>query len=381
VGEGRLREATGQVLGLPPASLADGDRRRDQLASEGKDATGQPFVAGVYPLLLDETCHFLAIDFDKAGWQEDTLAFLATCRRFDLPVGLERSRSGRGGHVWIFFDQAIPGALARRVGSFMLTETMEERPDIGLDSYDRLFPNQDTMPHGGFGNLIALPLQRRARDQGNSVFLDEHLSPWPDQWAFLAGVSRVGRDYAERLAQEAEHSGRVVGVRLPPEEDDDAPWTLPPSRRHTEPAVTGILPASMEVVQANQLYIPKDGLNPSLRNRVLRVAAFQNPEFYAAQAMRLSTFGKPRVVACAEDHSHHIGLPRGCLDDVRAVLQAAGVRAVLRDEREAGTNLDVRFHGELRADQQRAAEAMLRHDTGVLAATMPALRPPLENPK
>ena len=335
----------------------------------GKDAAGQPFVAGVYPLLLDETCHFLAIDFDKAGWQEDAVAFLATCRRFDLPAALERSRSGRGGHVWIFFDQAIPAALARRLGSFMLTETMEERPDIGLDSYDRLFPNQDTMPHGGFGNLIALPLQRQARDEGNSVFLDEHLSPWPDQWAFLAGVSRVRRDHAERLAQEAEHSGRVVGVRLPPDEDDDAPWTVAPSRRHKESTVSGVLPESLEIVQANQLYIPKDGLNPGLRNRLLRVAAFQNPEFYAAQAMRLSTFGKPRVMACAEDHPHHIGLPRGCLDDVRAVLDNAGVRAVLRDERQAGTNLDVRFQGELRVDQQRAADAMLRHDTGVLAAT------------
>jgi hypothetical protein len=141
----------------------------------GKDAAGQPFVAGVYPLLPDETCRLLAIDFDKAGWQEDAVAFLATCRRFDLPAAFERSRSGRGGHVWIFFDQAIPAALARRLGSFLLTETMEERPDIGLDSYDRLFPNQDTMPHGGFGNLIALPLQRRARDHANSVFLDEHL--------------------------------------------------------------------------------------------------------------------------------------------------------------------------------------------------------------
>ncbi len=154
----------------------------------GKDAAGQPFVAGVYPLLLDETCHFLAIDFDKAGWQQDAVAFLATCRAVRPSGGPRAVSLRRGGHVWIFFDEAIPAALARRLGSYLLTETMEERPDIGLDSYDRLFPNQDTMPHGGFGNLIALPLQQRAREQGNSVFLDEHLSPWPDQWAFLAGV-------------------------------------------------------------------------------------------------------------------------------------------------------------------------------------------------
>ena len=142
----------------------------------GQDAEGEPFVAGVYPLLLDETCFFLAVDFDKAGWQQDALAFMSACRRLNLPAALERSRSGRGGHVWLFFDDALPAALARRLGSHVLTEAMEGRPDIGLDSYDRLFPNQDTLPQGGFGNLIALPLQKRARDQGNSVFLDENLA-------------------------------------------------------------------------------------------------------------------------------------------------------------------------------------------------------------
>jgi hypothetical protein len=115
----------------------------------GHDPDGQPFVAGVYPLLRDETCFFLAVDFDKAGWQEDAAAFLETCRRLNLPTALERSRSGRGAHVWFFFEEAIPPALARRLGSYVITETMETRPDIGLDSYDRLFPNQDTIPQGG----------------------------------------------------------------------------------------------------------------------------------------------------------------------------------------------------------------------------------------
>jgi hypothetical protein len=182
----------------------------------GQDAAGQPFVAGVYPLLLDETCFFLAIDFDKAGWQEDSLAFMKACGRLDLSAALERSRSGRGGHVWLFFEEALSAALARRLGSHLLTEAMEGRPDIGLDSYDRLFPNQDTMPQGGFGNLIALPLQKRAREQGNSVFLDEQLTPWVDQWAFLAHLRRVSRSQAETIAQKAERRGRVLGVRLPP---------------------------------------------------------------------------------------------------------------------------------------------------------------------
>lgn len=170
----------------------------------GEDEHRQPFVAGVYPLLPDESCYFLAADFDKATWQDDSAAFLETCRRLNVAAALERSRSGQGGHVWIFFDQAISAALARRLGAHLLTETMEERPDVGLDSYDRLFPNQDTLPQGGFGNLIALPLQKGPRDRGHSVFVDERFVPWADQWAFLARIRKVGRLQVEQVVQEAE---------------------------------------------------------------------------------------------------------------------------------------------------------------------------------
>jgi len=336
----------------------------------GYDPDGQPFVAGVCPLLQDETCFFLAVDFDKAGWREDAAAFLEACRRLNLPPALERSRSGRGAHVWFFFEEAIPAALARRLGSHVLTETMEGRPDIGLDSYDRLFPNQDTMPQGGFGNLIALPLQKGPRKQDNSVFLDDHFVPWADQWAFLASARRIGRAQVERIVQAAERRGRILGVRLPPQDDgEEEPWTAPPSRHRKEPPIVGELPQTLELVLGNQIYIAKEGLHPGLRNRLLRLAAFQNPEFYKAQAMRLSTYDKPRVIACAEDHPHHIGLPRGCLDDVSRALTDLGVRTAIRDERHAGGRLEVRFQGELRPDQKSAAEAMLAHDTGVLAAT------------
>lgn len=336
----------------------------------GVDAEGQPFVAGVYPLLQDETCFFLAVDFDKAGWRDDATAFLEACRRLHLPVALERSRSGRGAHVWFFFEQAIPAALARRLGSHVLTETMEGRPDIGLDSYDRLFPNQDTMPHGGFGNLIALPLQKGPRKQDNSVFIDGNLEPWADQWAFLTSVGRISRGQVEGVVQQAERRGRILGVRLPPQGDgEDEPWTTPPSRHHKEPPIVGDLPQTLELVLGNQIYIAKDGLHPGLRNRLLRLAAFQNPEFYKAQAMRLSTYDKPRVVACAEDHPKHVSLPRGCLDDVRRALTGVHVRIAIRDERYAGRPLDVSFQGELRPEQQVAAEAMVAHETGVLAAT------------
>jgi superfamily II DNA or RNA helicase/very-short-patch-repair endonuclease len=336
----------------------------------GRDAEGRDFVMGVYPMLQDETCFFLAADFDKAHWQEDAAAILQTCRRMNLPALLERSRSGNGGHLWLFFEEAVSATLARRLGSHILTETMERRPDIGLDSYDRFFPNQDTLPQGGFGNLIALPLQKQPRELGNSVFLDEQRLPYPDQWAFLSAVRKVDLADAEEIVRDAERRGRIVGVRIPlAEEQDGEPWAMPPSRRRAEVAIAGPLPKSIELTLGDQIYVAKDQLSPGLRNRLLRLAAFQNPEFYKAQAMRLPAYGKPRIIGCAEDHAHHIGIPRGCLEDVQELLSDLGIDVVIRDERCVGAPLGVEFHGQLRPEQETAARAMLTHDTGVLSAT------------
>ncbi len=336
----------------------------------GHDDAGQAFVAGVYPMLQDECCFFLAIDFDKEGWQQDVTAFADTCRALGVPAAIERSRSGRGGHVWFFFEEAIPGALARKLGSFLLTETMERRPDVGLDSYDRLFPNQDTLPQGGFGNLIALPLQKQARERGNSVFLDDSLEPYADQWRFLSGVERLSRSRVDRIVADAGERGGILGIRLPSlDEDDREPWALSPSRAPRTTPIAGALPERLEVVLANEIYIPTEPLPPALRNRLVRLAAFQNPEFYRAQSMRLPTYEKPRVIACAEVHLQHLALPRGCLADVRHLFHNLGVGLVVRDERCKGQSLDVSFRGELRPEQQAAADALAAHDTGVLAAT------------
>ena len=336
---------------------------------EGRDDAGRDFVMGAYPMLQDETCFFLAADFDKTHWQDDAAAFLETCRRMNLPAALERSRSGNGGHVWLFFAEAVPAALARRLGSHVLTETMERRPDIGLDSYDRFFPNQDTLPQGGLGNLIALPLQKQPRERGGSVFLDEQFLPYPDQWAFLSGVGKIDRGTIEQIVRDAERQGRIIGVRIAsPDEEDAEPWTLSPSRRK-EIRLDGPLPKSLELVLGDQIYLAKEQLTPGLRNQLLRLAAFQNPEFYKAQAMRLPTYGKPRIICCAEDHPQHVALPRGCLDDLQTLLAELHVEPVIRDERYAGVHLDVRFLGELRPEQETAARAMLEHDTGVLSAT------------
>ena len=336
----------------------------------GRDDQDRDFVMGVYPMLLDETCFFLAVDFDKAHWHEDAAAFMGTCRDLSIPAALERSRSGNGGHVWIFFDQAVPASLVRKLGSHILTETMERRPDIGLDSYDRIFPNQDTLPQGGFGNLIAWPLQKQPRERRNSVFIDDQFAAYADQWAFLSHVRKMSRNEIEGIVQDAESKGRVVGVRLAlADEDDTAPWTMPPSRRRREPPITGPIPESLEMVLGNEIYIAKEPLSPSLRNRLLRVAAFQNPEFYKAQAMRLPTYGKPRVIACAEDHAAHVSLPRGCLEDIQALLSDLKIKSVILDERCAGQPLGATFRGELRPEQAVAVKAMLAHDTGILSAT------------
>jgi superfamily II DNA or RNA helicase/very-short-patch-repair endonuclease len=335
----------------------------------GKDAAGQDFVAGVYPMFADETCCFLAMDFDKDAWRDDVLAVMETCRRLQIPAALERSSSGNGGHVWLFFE-AVPATLARKLGSFILTETMELRPELGLASYDRLFPNQDTLPKGGFGNLIALPMQKRPRDNGHSVFVDETLTPLSDQWAFLSAMRRLSRDRIEAIALEAESRGRVVGVRFALSPDDEAePWNSPPSRRYREPAIIGPLPKEIEVVLGDLIYLEKQSLPPALRNRLLRLAAFQNPEFYRAQAMRLSTYEKPRIIACADDLPAHIGLPRGCLDEALALFRELKIELRIIDRRVAGNPLDLQFTGTLRPEQQTAAAAMLAHDTGVLSAT------------
>jgi superfamily II DNA or RNA helicase/very-short-patch-repair endonuclease len=336
----------------------------------GIDNSGREFVMGAYSMLLDETCFFLAADFDKTTWLKDTGAFLETCQQMELPVALERSRSGNGGHVWMFFEEAIPAGLARRLGSLILSQTMERRPEIGFDSYDRFFPNQDTLPAGGFGNLIALPLQKHPRTRGDSVFVDADGVPFPDQWKFLANIQKISRTAVEEVVGKAEAKGHVLGVRLVPlDEEEAAPWTLLPSRRAREAPIPGLLPESIELTLGNAVYIPKEPLSPSLRNKIIRLAAFQNPEFYKAQAMRLSTRDKPRIIACAVDYPKHVALPRGCLDDVRRLLSDLKIQAVIRDERHQGTPLNVAFQGALRSGQIVAAEAMLAHDIGVLAAT------------
>ncbi|HEB87713.1 MAG TPA: restriction endonuclease subunit R [Gammaproteobacteria bacterium] len=345
-------------------------------------------TTGVYPLLKDETCWFLAADFDKESWLDDVAAFVDTCRDIGVPTAVERSRSGNGAHVWFFFSSPVPAVSARRMGCYLITETMSRRHQLAMSSYDRLFPNQDTLPCGGFGNLIALPLQYEPRQAGNSVFLDENFQPHPDQWACLASLIRMAPSTVESIARKATQQGKIVGVRFGSVNEDgkdNVPWERLPSGRpgavqaiepgHSRHPVSRdtntslyVAPAEVHAVLAQRLFVDKTDLPSPLLNQIKRLAAFQNPEFYKKQGMRLSTALTPRVISCAEEHSRHIALPRGCQDELAALLHQYGSTLKIDDQRHPGEPLDVRFDGKLTAIQKQAVNILRKHDIGVFVA-------------
>jgi superfamily II DNA or RNA helicase len=322
-------------------------------------------TVGIYPLLADDTCYFLAVDLDEAEWKEDALAFVQSCRELGVPVALEISRSGNGAHAWVFFAGSVSARDARRLGTAIISHTCVRTRQLKLASYDRLFPNQDTMPMGGFGNLIALPLQKNPRGNGWSVFVDAALRPYPDQWALLASIQPMSPRDIEPTILRATGNAHPLDVTFIDDEDLAAPWKrqAAASRKLSAP-----MPKALTVTLGNLVFFEKAQLPQPLANRLIRLAAFQNPEFYKAQAMRMSVWDKPRVIGCAENYPQHIALPRGCLDAAQELLRENGIRCDLRDERYGGEPLDVKFVGTLRLDQVAAVAAMLYHDAGVLCA-------------
>ena len=325
-------------------------------------------VMAVYPMLKNEHCHFLAMDFDKEHWMDDIRAIMRTCGEEKIPAAVERSRSGSGGHVWIFFSEAIPAVLARRLGTSIITKTMAKRYQVDMKSYDRLFPNQDTMPKGGFGNLIALPFQKDAIANGNSLFIDAHGVPYRDQWAFLSSIKKMSYRDVEAFIEEASRAGQIIAVRQSPVEENDEPWMRLPSGKRRFKVDIKELPEALDVVLANRIYI-KTGTGPSvLFNQLKHLAAFQNPEFYKKQKMRFSTHATPRVICCAEIADGYLSLPRGCLDDMKVLLEEYSVRMNVEDKRVIGKKVDFIFDGTLNEEQEEALEGILESDVGVFVA-------------
>jgi superfamily II DNA or RNA helicase len=289
--------------------------------------------------------------------------YSGVCASFDIHIAIERSRSGNGAHVWFFFEQPISASLARKFGSALLTYAMSKQHDIPFKSYDRLFPNQDTMPKGGFGNLIALPLQKAARVNGNSVFIDESFQPYEDQWAFLSSIPRLSEKRVEYLISKL-CDGNELGMLKMDTEEEQKPWeTVKIELRKDD------FPPQMTIIKANMLFVPKEGCSQRALNQMKRLAAFKNPEFFKSQAMRLSTFNKPRIISCSEETDGYLCLPRGCEADLVELASKFKIKLEWEDKTNHGKNIDVQFKGELRGEQPLAIEKMLEYNNGVLCGT------------
>ncbi len=319
-------------------------------------------VIGIYPMNLDETCYFLAIDFDNKGWEKDISAIRDTCAEFGIPIAVERSRSGNGGHVWFFFKDKLSASAARKFGTSLLTYSMGKRHEISFTSYDRLFPNQDTMPKGGLGNLIALPLQKFAREKHNTLFVDKEFEPYADQWRFLYGIQKLPEEELASLITKL-CKGNELGVLKNEETSDKKPWIQKISKlQHQD------FPETVEIVNSGMLYVKKSGLSQKALNTLKRFAAFQNPEFYKNQAMRMPTYNKPRVISCAEDFKEYLALPRGCKSDINNLFKEFQIKLHWVDEANQGRSINVEFNGVLTKEQQDALDALIEHENGVLSA-------------
>jgi hypothetical protein len=321
-------------------------------------------VVGIYPMLPDETCCFLAMDFDEADWLKDVSAVRDVCNEFEIPLAIERSRSGAGGHAWFFFENPISAVLARKFGTALLTCTMDKRHEIKFQSYDRLFPSQDTMPKGGLGNLIALPLQKTAREKSNSEFVDDNFRSYTDQWRFLSSIQRISENRLEDLVSVLSHGNELGNLKI--DEEEEKPWETQHPKKMLE---KDDFPDRLEIVKANMLFVPKAGISQKALNRLKRLASFKNPMFYRQQAMRLPTYGHPRVISCADETKEYLCLPRGCEPELLDELKALGIDVGMIDKTFGGNKIDVEFKGHLRDEQAQALRNLIQHDTGILSGT------------
>jgi superfamily II DNA or RNA helicase len=311
---------------------------------------------GLYPLLTDNTCQFLAADFDGSTAMLDALAYCKAARASGVPAALEISQSGRGAHAWIFFTDPIPASMARSVGTVLLHEAMVLRGSMDLRSYDRLFPNQDVLPDGGLGNLIAAPVQGRRRKDGLTLFLDlATLEPYEDQWAFLSVIDRLSPGDAEKVARRAKQA--AVGPGVARMSRSDATKVHPP------------LPMRVQAELASGLSIDSSQLPAAALATFKHAASLANPKFYELQRLRKSTWDTPRFLRGYDlTLDGRLVLPRGLRHTVGRIVEDAGSRMVITDTRDAGREIEVAFTAELTTRQSAGVSAMLAHDDGMLVA-------------
>ena len=321
-------------------------------------------IVGIYPLLHDNTCYFLATDFDKDGWQDEVKAMSRACTEYGVPHTIEISRSGNGGHLWIFFSEHVPAKEARLLGFGLLDKSMEIYPNLSFDSYDRLFPNQDILPEGGFGNLIALPLQREARLSGNSSFVDSELQVIEDQWQHLAQAKTISVQDLNKLLKKISPNSSLFS-------EQEVIETRPPWEITAKPKLLALdnPPQQVTITLANHVYFELSELPSTLIARLRRIASFSNPVFFKTQALRFSTHGIPRFISCARIEQGYLALPRGCLDDALELLDENQIAVEIDDKRAPGTKLEgLKPLVTFRKNQQSAIREMAKHDSGILHA-------------
>lgn len=335
-------------------------------------------VVGIYPMLKDESCNFLVFDFDAHTdaqeddcepavlWREDVDALRNVCKANDIEPLVERSRSGKGAHLWMIFEEPISAVTARRFGTALLTKGAGSINQKDFSSYDRMLPAQDHMPPGGLGNLIALPLQGRALQEGNSAFVDEHWKAYGDQWEVLRTVLKISKEFIEKKTEEWSSQG-ILGILSDVSCEEDTKMENTPWKQETAMYPEDV-DGSVAIIESNGLFIDTSNLKNRIQNRMRRLAAFSNPEYYKKQAMGFSTRGTPRIVYCGYDEGEYICLPRGCKEKLEAGLKISGIGYDIQDLRQCGKHIAVDFKGRLYTEQESAAEKMLEYENGVLGA-------------
>jgi hypothetical protein len=332
-------------------------------------------IVGIYPLRAGNKCLFLAFDCDGANWSEDSRALADAARSFGFNVYRERSRSGLGGHVWLFFSEEVQARYARLVGGRIITKAKKNRPENRLISFDRMFPNQDTMPEGGYGNLIALPLQKQARMNGNSVFIDDRDTPYDDQWQFLRSVKKYSNEeiqnsihiterrigsFDERLLRSVQITD-VSPQKEPDYVENSQEYRANLEKRKIDTKISGEF--TIRMVDNDGFVLPR-----SIKDQIKSLATFKNPAFYQAQKLRLSTRQIPGIVSCCEERNGWLCLPRIYCEDTQKILMESGYIPILQDERSLGRPIDVSFIGALSRNEEQALEAMVRNEYGTLYA-------------
>ncbi len=327
--------------------------------------TGKETI-GTYTIRQDDTCTFLAADFDGPSWKQDVAEYQKAARELGVNMAVERSRSGNGGHAWLFFSEPVPAWMARQLGTAIMARTSSQRLNLGLQSYDRFFPNQDTMPKGGFGNLIALPLQKNSRNLGNSVFVDETFEPYADQWEFLAKQKMLSlKDLGLALEKAIPSEDFLPLALIEDTERQRAEKAMDAGSMKLSP---GCFHGKITMCLGEMLTIFLNGLPPPLIFAFKRTATFANPKFFELQRLRFSTWKTPRYIFCGEMFPDRILLPRGTLEACTKLCEIAGAQMIFEDTRNKPGKLKISFEGKLAGGQKKATAEMLKHKTGVLVA-------------